>query len=263
MYSSADRCAAIATPLRYTQLVTRKKIVIFFVSIWLISVGVVVSSFFIKEYGAPLGATPNAQLVEEGLQQPSQSITITRIVHVTGDESVSVVPQASSYPGTNSNVNANANPYISIIPTTAANMRLELEGLREDDDRDFLNHKMNISSAQQFERDTQSQQQLGNKSGTIKGQSPFEFRVTMGICLPKMGAISIVTVFWISVWILLILVGPMITLLICDFTVLSIARKQRHRIIMALYQITAVTQVTVTGSKGPPMPANGKSYVHT
>lgn len=85
-------------------------------------------------------------------------------------------------------------------------------------------------------------------------EGPFLYRPVMGVCLPRTSGITVFGIFWVTSWTLVIFVVPMITLLCCDLTVLSIARKQRHRIIMALYQITAVTQVTVTGSKGTPLP---------
>lgn len=78
----------------------------------------------------------------------------------------------------------------------------------------------------------------------------FEFRPIAGLCLPKVTGFSWWNLAWTSEWVLFILIIPMIILLTCDLTVLSIARRQRHRIVMALYQITLSVQATVTRTKG-------------
>lgn len=79
----------------------------------------------------------------------------------------------------------------------------------------------------------------------IKKEPLSEFRKAMGLCLPRVYYTSVPSVLWISEWIFVILVAPVCTILVCDLVVLSIARKQRHRIVMALYQITLSAQATV------------------
>lgn len=230
MNYSVDRCAAIVSPLRYTQVVTRKRIAIFFVTVWLVSVATVVAAFFI-----PISQNvPEASLVQKGyIITPEKDVSSG---NVGGNGEQLSLSHTTSY--------------LSHLPTTA-NMIIDLDrstlenGSEQNSVSDLIN---NISYV-----DTQPEIDLGVKNSSMD-RAPFQYREMMGVCLPKMYQLSWSSFVWVTVWVLLILIAPMTTLLICDFTVLSIARKQRHRIVMALYQITTVTQVTVTGAKGTALP---------
>ena len=86
----------------------------------------------------------------------------------------------------------------------------------------------------------------------------FEFRPLVGICLPKVYQLSWPSVLWTTEWILVILIAPLCTLLVCDLAVLSIARRQSHRILLAMTMVTIAAQATVTRSKGmAPNPPTG------
>ncbi|OXA60415.1 Rhodopsin, GQ-coupled [Folsomia candida] len=241
---SADRCAAIVSPLRYTQVITRRKIAAFFLSVWIITISVVLVSFFIKP----------AEL------QRHQSGTITtEVAGVTtlgGRGIPHIVPVWDHRQTLGPGDEASVTPY---FPTTTI---VDLDNPRstEEDNDDVLSNTATmgyISTLHDVTTDhllLQQQQPQQQNASQLYAQGPFQYRPLIGVCLPKLSSISVLGALWVSGWIILILIAPMVTILICDFTVLSIARRQRHRIIMALYQITAVTQVTVTGSKGAPLP---------
>lgn len=102
-------------------------------------------------------------------------------------------------------------------------------------------------------KSNQSSVRVQNES-LQEGFSSLEFRRAMGLCLPRVYYTSLPSMLWVTEWIFVILVAPLCTILVCDLVVLSIARKQRHRIVMALYQITLSAQATVVRSKGATPP---------
>jgi hypothetical protein len=72
----------------------------------------------------------------------------------------------------------------------------------------------------------------------------FEYRTNVGLCIPKVYQLSSWAVLWTVLWVMLSLLVPMFVLLVSDLIVLSIAKKQRSRIMLALYQITLSAQAT-------------------
>jgi hypothetical protein len=259
MIFSADRCAAIASPLRYTQLVTRRRIAGFYSTLWCMSVGTVLGAFLISSVTTLDGSSTTRSIVSDYSNIPMSSLLQPNLVLTTTEDNrnsnnINVNDEQSGGANGGGIMPPHATSFTGNFPTTT-NMIIDIGRSSADNEREvYASDVMNTSYIIEVQTDSDPSD-VRNYSMGVGPPSPFQYRQMIGVCLPKMYGLSVSSVMWMSCWALLILVAPMITLLICDFTVLSIARKQRHRIVMALYQITTVTQVTVTGTKGTALPS--------
>jgi len=227
-----DRCAAIVSPLRYTQLVTRKRIAIYFVTVWCLSLTTVIASFFIysvKEHFS--------HELELGRPIITESKSWTSNVTSISDSEQRIQLEDTIMSSLFNNNNHTTLPDIGSMVTDEGNQS-ELLSYHSSFFNNNHNNNNNDNSVLQRTESTESSQ----------------FRNQMGMCLPKVYNLSWSSVVWTSEWIVLILVAPLLVMLTCDLIVLSIARKQRHRIVMALVSITLSAQATVTRNKGTSPP---------
>ncbi|CAL8115598.1 unnamed protein product [Orchesella dallaii] len=272
---SADRCAAIASPLRYTQLVTAKRVAVFFFFIWVLSIGTMMTAFIVSndirhENHAPddrpfrndtsyytnsdssnhNNSNPSSPIQSSASTTPDLLMSSTRnfIANKTTSES-------DLQTGVKLGFNASSSP-------TVANMIFDVDrsayGDRAESGRSHFEQQSGSSDITNYTSISLDQRYKMNEhveNESLKDVSRnLEYRQAMGLCLPRVYYTSVPSLIWASEWVFVILVAPLCTILICDLVVLSIARKQRHRIVMALYQITLSAQATVVRSKGATPP---------
>lgn len=315
-----DRCAAIASPLRYTQLVTGRRVAVYFLIVWVLGIGTAMSAFIVSSVQVDnLSAYSEGNLFQTHSNNHDLSqIPITNLSatnpNYTGNSYYnpsSSLPSSTSTlaaaAGTNFGFRASSMPFgvgpdvereinsgyssssAASLPSssspTVANMMFELASRKsstglarilrpakfgsgdytrdtvttvnysstqlsslasassaeDHSDSSFFNTESNEGNPSIPSVDTSSDSTNGIRVITPKS----EFRRCMGLCLPRVYFTSVSSVLWMFEWVFVILVAPVITILVCDLVVLSIARKQRHRIVMALYQITLSAQATV------------------
>ena len=240
---SADRCTAIVSPLRYTQVVTRKRIAIYFITVWTVSLATVLLAFFFSALHGSSQLDPGIPLesIESRLYFPTNNDE--PVYRNSGEVLVSNLMTDSSYESELSNFPQPIEVFLMPEIVRSGGEKTRNMSILEMTESDSVL----ISPASDPE--TIGLTRYGTETLI------FEFRPSLGFCLPKVYQVSWVSLVWTSEWIIFILVAPMCTLLVCDLIVLSIARKQRHRIVMALYQITLSAQATVTRSKGTAPPS--------
>ncbi|CAG7731970.1 unnamed protein product [Allacma fusca] len=247
---SADRAIAIVYPLRYSQIATSRRISFYFIVVWFLSVGTMMTALFLSSF--PELHTPYIPFAK-----PVTPNTPSHDDIFHGTDELLLTPTLIS-PSINYNDSADVvgGIFLSEMVTTTTGTLIDQDTIRLPVNEQILvsgssvNQSYNASSTGSNKPspevvvvdETYSYQTLNNLS--------FEFRPMLGICLPKVYQLSWSSVLWTTEWILFILIAPVCTLLVCDLAVLSIARRQSHRILLAMTMVTITAQATVTRSKG-------------